>query len=92
MRFEWDESKNQSNQRKHGLDFAEAQRVFNPSLFVDVDDLQDYGEERYVGMGLLDGRIVVVIFTQPDEDTVRVISLRKATSYERQQYYEYFQN
>jgi uncharacterized protein len=92
MKFEWDEFKNRSNQRNHGLDFTEAERVFNPSLFVDIDDRFDYGEERYVGLGLLDGRVVVVIFTQPDEGTVRVISLRKATSYERQQYRKYLQN
>ena len=54
-----------------------------------MDDREDYGEERYVGLGLLDGRVVVVIFTQPDDNTVRVISLRKATYYERQQYGEY---
>jgi uncharacterized protein len=89
MRFEWDETKNKSNQRNHGLDFIEARRVFTPSLFVDIDDREDYGEERYIGLGLLDGRVVVVIFTQPDEDTVRVISLRKATPYERQQYSKY---
>ena len=89
MNFEWDESKNRSNQKIHGLDFTEAKRVFNPSLFVDIDDREDYGEERYVGLGLLDGRVVVVIFTQPDDDTVRVISLRKANSYERQQYGKY---
>jgi uncharacterized protein len=92
MKFEWDEFKNIRNQQKHGLDFAEAERVFSPSLFVDIDDRFDYGEERYVGLGLLDGRVVVVIFTQPYEDTVRVISLRKANSYERQQYREYLQN
>ncbi len=90
MDFEWDESKNRSNQQRHGLDFTEAKRLFNPSLLVDIDDREDYGEERYVGLGLLDGRVVVVIFTQPDDDTVRVISLRKANSYERQQYGEYF--
>ena len=45
----------------YGLDFTEAKRLFNPSLFVDIDDREDYGEERYVGLGLLDGRVVVVI-------------------------------
>jgi uncharacterized protein len=89
MNFEWDESKNKSNRQRHGLDFTEAEPIFNPSLFVDIDDREDYGEERYVGLGLLDGRVVVVIFTQPDDDTVRVISRRKANSYERQQYGEY---
>lgn len=89
MHFEWDQSKNRSNQQRHGLDFTEANRLFNPSLFVNIDDREDYGEERYVGLGLLDGRVVVVIFTQPDDDTIRVISLRKANSYERQQYGEY---
>jgi hypothetical protein len=65
--------------------------VFTPALFVDIDDREDYGEDRYVGLGLLDER-VVVIFTQPDGNTIRVISLRKATSYERQQYSGYDQN
>jgi uncharacterized protein len=92
MQFEWDERKNRRNQAQHGLDFAEAERVFTPALFVDIDDREDYGEERYVGLGLLDERVVVVIFTQPDEDTIRVISLRKATSYERKQYSESLQN
>jgi uncharacterized protein len=92
MKFEWDEAKNQTNRCKHGLDFAEARRVFTPSLFVDIDDRADDGEARYVGLGLLDGRVVVVIFTQPDEETIRVISLRKATSYEREQYSEYLEN
>jgi uncharacterized protein len=90
LRFEWDEDKNRRNQQIHGLDFREAERVFTPALLVEVDDREDYGEDRYIGLGRLDGRIIVVIFTQPDEDTVRVISLRKATSYERQQYGESF--
>jgi uncharacterized protein len=92
MQFEWDEDKNRRNQQRHGLNFTEAERVFTPALFVDIDDREDYGEERYVGLGLLDGRVVVVIFTQPDGNTIRVISLRKATSYERQQYSGYYQN
>lgn len=51
MHFEWDESKNRSNQQRYGLDFTEAKRLFNPSLFVDIDDR----EECYVGLGTLDG-------------------------------------
>ncbi|MEH1816536.1 MAG: BrnT family toxin [Nostoc sp.] len=47
---------------------------------------EDYGEDRYLGIGLLDGRIVVVIYTEPGEKMVRIISLRKALSHERKSY------
>jgi uncharacterized DUF497 family protein len=56
------------------------------------DEREDYGEERYVGIGLLDGRVVVVVYTEPDEETVRIISLRKALSHERKRYEQYLKN
>jgi len=48
--------------------------------------------DRYIGIGLLDGRVVVVVYTEPDEETVRIISLRKALSYERRRYEQYLKN
>lgn len=41
---------------------------------------------------MLDGRVVVVVFTEPDEDTIRIISLRKALPYERKRYEQYLKN
>ncbi len=92
MEFAWDENKNTANLIKHGFDFADAYRVFDLSMLVALDEREDYGENRYIGLGLLDGRAVVVVYTEPDEETVRIISLRKALSQERKRYEQYFQN
>ena len=92
MTFEWDENKNRSNIAKHGFDFADAPRVFAGPLRITSDNRFDYGEERFIGLGLLDARVVVVVFTEPEEETIRVISLRKAVTYEQKQYEQYLQS
>lgn len=92
MKFEWDERKNQGNLNKHGFDFIDASRIFEQPMIIDLDVRENYGEDRYVGIGLLDGRVVVVIYTEPNDETVRVISLRKALSYERRRYEQYLKN
>lgn len=56
MNFEWDERKNESNIAKHGFDFADAQRIFNRTMLVFLDDREDYSEDRWISIGLLDGR------------------------------------
>lgn len=61
-------------------------------MLVYLDERKDYGEDRYLGIGLLDGRIVVVIYTEPGEELVRIISLRKALSHERKRYEQYLKN
>ena len=55
MRFEWDEAKNRANIRKHGFDFAEAEEMFRGVLLVRPDTREDYGEERWLGIGMLRG-------------------------------------
>ena len=92
MHFEWDESKNSLNVTKHGLDFTDASRLFDWPLLVAPDVREDYGEVRYIGVGLLDGRCVVVVFAEPDESTIRIISLRKALSHEQKRYEQYLRN
>jgi len=64
MKFEWDERKNQSNLIKHGFDFAHAPGIFNSPMLVELDDREDYGEDRWIGIGLLSGRVVVVVYTE----------------------------
>ncbi len=86
MRFEWDERKNQENLEKHGLDFADVNKVFEYPMLVNLDDREDYGEDRWIGVGLMDMRVVVIVFTERDEDTIRIVSFRKAMSDERKQY------
>jgi uncharacterized DUF497 family protein len=92
MKFEWDEQKNQANIKKHGLDFGDAYKVFEYPMLVNLDNRKDYGEERWIGIGLMDTRVVVILFAEPDEDTIRVISLRKATSNERKRYEQVYKD
>lgn len=92
MNFEWDERKNEVNIGKHGFDFGDAYRIFDSPMVVELDERDDYGEDRWIGGGMLDGRMVVLVYTEPDEKTIRIISLRKALSYERKNYEQYLKN
>jgi uncharacterized protein len=87
MEFEWDELKRISNLHKHGIDFADVPIVFNGSTVTVEDERFDYGEERFITFGLLQGQVVVVVHTE-SFDLIRVISVRKATKYEQQTYFE----
>lgn len=92
MRFEWDKAKNRANIRKHGLDFADADAMFALPIVITLDDRVDYGETRWNGIGMIGGRIVVMSYTERDEETIRIISLRKALRHERAKYEETFRN
>jgi len=86
--FEWDEDKNQENIRKHGFDFGDAWGIFEAPLLTALDTRADYGEDRWIGTVLLGNRIVVVTFSHPAADTIRIISFRKALKHERKQFEE----
>ncbi len=86
MDFEWDEAKNRANIRKHGYDFADAKEMFRGLLLVDADTRKDYGESRWTGVGVVRGRVAHVVFVENDPETIRIISLRKATSRERKEF------
>ena len=86
MEFEWNESKRTSTLRKHGIDFSDVPTVFSGSIVTVEDDLFDYGEERFVTFGLLQGHVVAVVHTE-SENYIRIISARKATKYEQRNYF-----
>lgn len=88
MQFEWDETKNAANIRKHKINFSDVPAVFKTAMLIDYADRLDYSEDRWMGMGLLYGIVVVVVFTEPGEDTIRIISARKANAKEQGKYYE----
>jgi hypothetical protein len=90
--LEWDEAKRKSNLQRHGLDFVDAWETFLAPMLTAPDTREDYGEDRTVGIGFLRDLVVVIVFTEHDPDVTRVISLRKATSYERQLFDTYLQN
>lgn len=87
MRYEWDEAKRRLNLRKHGIDFADAVHVFD-DLTVTIEDTRfDYGETRFLTLGLLRARVVVIVHTET-ETVIRLISVRKATKNEEAYYYQ----
>lgn len=92
MRYEWDEQKNEQNIAKHDVDFMDAPRIFLAPLLMTLDDRFEYGEERWSGLGLLEGRVVKIIYTEPDENTRRIISVRKAVAHERRLYEQFLKN
>ncbi|MEK6281763.1 MAG: BrnT family toxin [Acidobacteriota bacterium] len=87
MRFEWDEAKRLSNLRRHGFDFIDVERVFAGNAFTLLDDRFDYGEIRFITLGMVEERVVTITHTETDE-VIRVISFRKASKNEEEIYDE----
>jgi len=86
MEFEWDDTKRELNIKKHGIDFINSPMIFDSYTLTIIDDRIDYGEERFVTFGLLEGRVVVIVHTEND-DLIRIISIRRATKYEEKAYF-----
>jgi uncharacterized protein len=87
MEFVWDEAKSRTNYAKHGLDFRDAEKVFQGMVLTAEDNRQDYGETRFISVGLLDDVPVVVVYTERGAK-IRLISMRKANQKERRAYEE----
>ena len=81
--FEWDENKRQSNIAKHGIDFTEVTKVFDGFYVKTNAKTPDYGEERYLAIGMLDEREITIVYTTRGEKT-RIISVRRARVEERE--------
>jgi len=78
----FDPAKRDVTLEERGLDFAEAEVVFESVLTENRDDRFDYGEERWITVGVLRGRMVVVVWTWRGEDR-HIISMRKANEREK---------
>ncbi|MGB9407237.1 MAG: BrnT family toxin [Terracidiphilus sp.] len=94
IRFEWDDAKNLSNQRKHGVSFEDASEVFRDPLYVSLKERIQDGEQRWQTFGEVDGWLLVMVaHTVNEEDrhgatveVIRIISARYASRKERQRY------
>ena len=86
VRFIWDEEKRRENLAKHGIDFGDAWEMFAGPMLEFLDNREDYGEDRLIGLGFIQGRVVVIVYAEPEEETIRVISLRKASKNEREKF------
>jgi uncharacterized protein len=85
--LEWDEEKRQANLAQHGIDFADCAPIFAADMWVVEDTSEDYGEQRMIGIGLLNGIEVLVVYTERDA-AIRLISVRKATKHEARFYWQ----
>jgi len=83
----WDESKRRENLKKHKIDFAELQSVFDFPMITLEDDREHYGELRLQSLGMWRGRVVFLVWTPRDDDAAHLISCRYA---DRTQVEDYF--
>lgn len=89
LKFEWNPNKNESNKKKHGLSFETAKEVFYDEFAVLFDDPDHSVEEdRFliIGMTRTEQICIVSHCYRGDENTIRIISARRATKTERQVY------
>jgi uncharacterized DUF497 family protein len=85
MDFEWDNNKNQLNCEKHGLLFEDAELIFSGKTVTFKDDRKNYGESRFITLGELKKRVIVLVHTERN-GVIRIISMRKANEREKKIY------
>jgi hypothetical protein len=89
MKFEWDKQKSVRNERKHKITFGEAVSIFRDLLSITYPDTDHSNEEdRFLIIGMSDSGSILVVSHTFRNDTIRIISARKATTKERS-FYEY---
>jgi len=89
IQFIWDENKNRANLKKHGVDFNDAARAWYDPYRLDFYDREHSSntETRWMFLGAVAGAVLFVVETEPDEETVRIISARRALKHEQEVYY-----
>lgn len=85
MEFEWDDGKDLSNRQRHGVSFGEARRLFESGVdYLEIFDAEhSESEDRFIAIGPIDDRLVVVVYTEPEEGVMRIIGARLANKRER---------
>ncbi len=91
MRFEWDPAKDKTNRAKHGLSFEEASELFKSGVdYLEIYDEEHSDEEnRFIAVGPTKRGVIVVAYTERDDDVLRILSARMATKKERQRFEEF---
>jgi len=87
----WDASKNRRNRVKHGVSFEEASELFTSGVdFLEIyDEAHSIDEDRFIAIGPIIRGVVMVVWTEREEDVVRIISARWATSREASRFHSY---
>jgi len=87
LEFEWDNAKAATNISKHGVTFEQAVYAFRDPFGVEwVDESSDHAEERFILLGMSGGQILSVVYTER-QGRIRIISARRATKHEKNEYY-----
>jgi uncharacterized DUF497 family protein len=91
VRIVWDDSKDLANRKKHGLSFQEARKLFAPGNdYLEIfDEPHSDLEDRFIAIGAIARGIILVVYAERDEDTIRIISARWATRREQVLYHSY---
>ena len=91
MKLEWDAGKDRANQQKHGIGFREASQLFTSDInYLEIfDDQHSEGEDRFIAIGPIERGLVLAVWTERDDDSIRIISARWATSHEQNLYFDY---
>jgi uncharacterized DUF497 family protein len=85
--FEWDETKAADKYAKHGVSFELATTVFKDPFAIErLDDREDYGEDRFILIGTMEGVVFTVVYTERN-GRIRIISARRATKHEQDDYF-----
>jgi uncharacterized DUF497 family protein len=88
VEFEWHDAKAEANLKAHGVDFELAKTVFKDPFAIErLDDREDYGEERFVLVGMAEGQVLLFVAYGEREERIRIISARRATQYEQDDYF-----
>ena len=91
MRREWDSAKNASNRDKHGVSFDEAAELFRSGGdYLEIfDAAHSVGEDRFIAVGPIGRGVIVVVYTERDDDVFRIVGARMATKSEKRSYEEH---
>ena len=91
LEFEWHEAKAAANLRDHGVSFELAKTVFRDPFAIErLDDREDYGEERFVIVGMVEGSVVLYVAYTERATRIRIISARRATQNEQDDYFRQY--
>jgi len=88
LEFEWHDTKAEANLQTHGVSFDLAKTVFKDPFAIErLDDRKDYAEERFVIIGMAEGHVLLFVAYTEREDRIRIISARRVTQHEQDDYY-----
>jgi uncharacterized DUF497 family protein len=93
VKVSWDDAKNRANQRNHGVSFEDARELFRPGVdYLEIyDDAHSVVEDRLIAIGPIRNGLVLIVWTERDDETIRIISARWTTKQEQALYHSYME-